>query len=404
MRIKEWIATGILASLAMASPSLGVSTDTGTETVYNMDEQDDPAAQATLAPIKALEEAVAKTEALAENLPETASTRWPELHALQGQLWKAMALDPTFPVLVPPAEVPKSLFANQLNLEITTTLEALKKTAIVRGFDTFAEYKTYLATVEEILKHRNVRNFPQARAIAKRGTLDSQFQLLDQKIGVADPIKPDLIKSIQGIQQQAQSIQSHQFDQQRETQKKNLFGGNSALLWVMLATLVGFFFGIAAYRISPDFFHRHFHQALGGPSDSQHRPLTEQPKTHLNYEEWLRVLEEQLIRFKNSQLHQEKRITEVVQASERVTQQALNLYADARIKSEANLEMRMANLLKETQYQFEQSQRLAQTDRIQIKALLDHCLQLCDAIEGNGVKMMGQSNPPATSKNSSRAA
>jgi hypothetical protein len=105
----------------------------------------------------------------------------------------------------------------------------------------------------------------------------------------------------------------------------------------------------------------------------------------LDYARWLREFEEILSRLKSSQMTLERRIEDIVQNSEKISQQSLSLYADPRIKNEANLEYRMSTLIREAQHQLDQGQRLRSGDRVQINLMLEHCVKLCDAFEGDQI-------------------
>jgi hypothetical protein len=145
----------------------------------------------------------------------------------------------------------------------------------------------------------------------------------------------------------------------------------------MLVAMLGFFLGIAGYRMHPDFFQKILDQFHSNTPTATTHSLG----VKLDYARWLRELEEILSRLKSSQMTLERRIEDIVQNSEKISQHSLSLYADPRIKYAANLEYRMSTLLREVQQQSDQSQRLRTGDRVQVNLMLEHCLKLCDAIE-----------------------
>lgn len=369
MKIKEWIAIGVVMVLATASRSLGAP-EMG---ILDHLEQTETTAHSIETNVRGQE----------ENL----ETRWQELDKFQAAVWRAMALDPTSPVNVPPAEVPKSLFAAQLNRELNAMFEEIKKSTLPKELGAQVEFEQYVATAIEILSLRAARKFPEARAIAKRGKLDAQFELLKQKLGKPEPKKAETLKQVQQLLNEIEKTRDSWVSQAKETERKNIFSSsNQKFAWVMVAILLGFFLGIAAYRISPDFFQKFLDATEVASGSGPTPPQFNAGSERLDYARWLRELEEHLTRFKTSQLSHERRIEEVIGVSEKITQQALSLYADPRIKSEANLEMRMSNLLREIQHQFEQGQKLAGGDRAQVQQMLEHCLRLCDAIETGGIQ------------------
>ena len=86
-----------------------------------------------------------------------------------------MALDPSSIAAVPSAQVPKNLFSAELNEDLKTRYEALKKSTRAHELGVDGEFIQYTQTVDRILADRLNRKFPQARSIAKRGELDAVY-------------------------------------------------------------------------------------------------------------------------------------------------------------------------------------------------------------------------------------
>lgn len=322
-----------------------------------------------------------------QNETHGAAANWAELEKFQDQLWRAMALDPAPGALVPVAQVPKNLFAAELNEDLERQLENLKKSTFPKEMRAQFEFDQYLQLAEQIVQFRKGRQFPQARAIAKRGTLDATFQTLVKKI--AQGSEGESVATHQVTATQIQKLSSLIKDareeiqsQVKETNKKDVFANGNQFIWYAVAAMFGFLMGIAAYRMNPDFFQKFLDQESIAPTTTTH---TASGAPKLDYARWLKEFEEILSRLKSSQLSHERRIEDVVHNSEKVSQHALALYADARIKNEANLEFRMSTLLREIQHTFEQSQKLQAGDRAHINLMLEHCLKLCDGIESNSI-------------------
>ena len=375
MKTKDWIALGIMAVLVTASRSLGAP-EMG---VLDHLEQTDASAH--------------ELDTRLQDLQENTDWQWPELEKFQATLWRAMALDPTVPLLVPAAQVPKSLYSSEMNKELQGLLEELKNSTFAKTHGADVEFDQYLITAEEMMQFRVLKKYTSARAVAKRGILDAQYELLLQKVGKPELVKASAQKLVQQIFNDIEKTRQTWVNQSKDLERKNIFGAsNQQFAWVMIAIFLGFFLGIAAFRISPDFF-----QKFLDSTDSTSQPIFIHPEGKLDYARWLREFEEHLTRLKTSQVSHERRIEEVVGVSDKLNQQALALYADVRIKSEANLELQMSNLLREIHHQFEQGQKLAAGDRTQIHQMLEHCLQLCDAIENDGINFdrLKNNKPPA---------
>lgn len=297
---------------------------------------------------------------------------WTELELFNALLYRAMALDPGPTVQAPPETVPKELFAAALNDELFKKWDALKKSSVPQKTRAQFEFEQYSHVVERILAFRKTRGFPAARSIAKRGELESALKTLREKILVSSEANTPLTEL--SLKERLTELKTTTASMlQRET-KKDPFSNGHFFMGVMLTLLIGFSLGITAFKFNPTVLDQWFTKIFPKPE-----PQTPKPTFH--YEAWLRDFEGILGRMKNSQVNHERRIEEVVHASEKITQQALALYADARIKNEANLEHRMGTLLREIQTQLDHSQKLQASDRVQIQLMLEHCLKLCDSIE-----------------------
>lgn len=296
-----------------------------------------------------------------------------------------MALDPSTIAAVPLNQVPKNLFAAELNQDLVRQLEDLKKSPYPKQFLAEAEFNQYVQVAEKIITMRRSRQFPQARALAKRGFLDSNYFPLIKKLGSSDASVQARVETAIPALTEASDLTKTLREQleigTKNNMKKDVFTNGNQFIWFMMAAIFGFFVGIFGYRINPNFFQKvldHF--------DSQTPAATTHSSgTKLDYARWLREFEEILNRLKSTQQSHERRIEDIVKNSEKITQHALSLYADARIKNEANLEHRMSILVKEIQTQFDQSQKLQAGDRAQVNVMLEHCLGLCDAVESNSV-------------------
>ena len=304
-------------------------------------------------------------------------SNWPELEKFQTSLWRAMALDPLALANVPVNEVPKELFAAELNQDLHDQLENLKKSTLPKTTGAETEFNQYLSTATQILKFRDARQFPQARAIAKRGILDGDFLPLLQKAGHS---KSSSTPNFSQIEDSIRSLKEQVFP--KDSLKRELLTNGNSFVWYAVAVLFGFLAGVLGLRQKPDFFQR-FAETIDSsvPAATTHSGGTNQ----LDYARWLKELEEILSRFKTSQLSHERRIEDLVKGNEKLTQQAISLASDARIKNETNLEFRVSNLMKGLQAQAEQGHRLQAGDRAQINIMLEHCFKLCDAIEAGAI-------------------
>ena len=369
MKINGWIVFSLIAAFGTASSAL--ASESNANSVQENFTQLDSAIQAAKQQVNGHE--------------TNQSFHWVELENFQSNLWRAMALDPSTVVPVPPAQVPKDLFANELNAELVKQITKLKKSEVAKEYHVEEEFSQYIQMAEKLVAQRRIRQFPQVRAFAKRGYLDSAFLPLKSKLASTNEASTSLeVPALKTIEEQAKVLRAQMSSPPKENVKKEVFTNGTQFIWVMVAAIFGFFFGLAGYRMNPDFF-----QKLLDQFDS-HAPTA---TTHsagavkLDYARWLREFEEILSRLKSSQLTLERRIEDIVQNSEKITQHSLSLYADARIKNEANLEYRMSSLVRDVQNQFNQSQKLQAGDRIQVNSMLEHCLKLCDAIESNAIHL-----------------
>ena len=361
MKIKGWIFTGLIMIGAFGATALGA-----------------PAMNDEL------------TDALHVLKTSPSTSVWPELERFQTSLWKAMALDPGPITVVPIKLVPKELYSEDLTAILSQQLESLKQSGIPKSLNAQAEYDQYLSTVRKIIAYRISRQFPQARAFAKRGTLDEQFARLMKKI------QGNTATGTSNVREDAFHKIETYFANTKDSKasidaKKNPFANGNQFIWATLIALIGFGFGLTAIKMNPEFFEKLISSKSSTPVSDQPAPAA----THtnrLNYARWLREFEELLAKLKATQLTHERRIEEVYKHSEKLNQFATALCADARIKNESNLEFRMSSLLRELHQQLEQTGELKTGDRAQIHVTLEHCLKLCDAIESNGVEFSDPNN------------
>ncbi len=367
MKIKGWIIWGLAALVATASTGLGAEIAPSVQENFNK-----------------LETAIAAAKDQVRDTGGSKSSHWAELETFQTSLWRAMALDPSTIAAVPLNQVPKSLYAAELNADLARQLSELKKSNYPKTFHAEAEFSQYVQTVEKILAQRRARQFPIARATAKRGILDSVFIPLNKKFNATADSAGAGVPALAQIEDTTRTIRDQLEMNPRDATKKEVFANGNKFIWYMIAMVIGFFLGLAGYRTHPDFFQKIVNQfQTPAPTATTHSAGNQK----LDYARWLREFEEILSRLKSSQMTLERRIENIVQNSEKISQQSLSLYADARIKNEANLEYRVSTLVREVQQQFDQSQKLQAGDRIQINFMLEHCLKLCDAIETNNIHL-----------------
>jgi hypothetical protein len=235
MKIKNWIIFGLFALVATASASLGAEPTPSVQQSFNK-----------------LEEAIQSAKDQVNESGTHQNFHWVELQTFQTLLWRAMALDPSTVAPVPVTQVPKNLFAVELNAELDQRFAELKKSTRAHEFNADEEFAQYVTVVERILGQRHMRQFPQARGTAKRGTLDSVYQPLAKKfIGDAETVSIPAIAQIE--------TQTHVLKEQldvpspKETAKKELFANGNKFIYFMVTAIFGFFLGLACYRMNPDF-------------------------------------------------------------------------------------------------------------------------------------------------------
>jgi hypothetical protein len=363
MNFKEWIIAGMMSALVTAST--GLCTESGTLALQESFTQ--------------LEKAIQTAKDSGSHSDSHAGSNWHELEHFQASLWRAMALDPSPLAAVPVKEVPKELFAVELNQDLRQQFAELKKSSLPKQAKAETEFNQYASTVEQVLKFREARQFPLARAIAKRGILDGDFKPLLQKVGSTKDTHSGA-PQLSHIEEAVVSLKEQIYP--KDAQKRDLFSNGNNFVWFTVVAFLGFFIGIFGQRIHPNFFQR-FVDTIDSsvPTATTHSGGT----NTLDYARWLKELEEILSRLKTSQVGHERRIEDLVQNSDKMAQQAIALASDARIKNEANLEFRMSALVKGLKSQIEQGQKLQAGDRIQINVMLEHCLKLCDAIEAGAI-------------------
>jgi hypothetical protein len=371
MKFKGWFISGLVTVVALGATALSATSGNDEKEI---------------------------TEALKQlrKSPSAPASGWPELEKFQFSLWKSMALDPAATTLVPVKLVPKELFAEELTTDLNQQLEVIKQSEFPKNVKAQAEFEQYLKTVRAILGFRIARNFPQARAIAKRGTLDEHYFKLMKKINgtsVASGSFASNEEALHKIENYLQAVKESKPQVQSQTDaKKSPFTNGNQFIWAALIALIGFAFGITAIRMSPEFFEKFISSNITDKfTDSTANAATH--TNQLNYARWLSEFEGLLSKLKATQLTHERRIEEVYKHSEKLSQFASALCADPRIKSEVNLEFRMTNLLRELHQQLDQAGELKSGDRAQIHLTLEHCLKLCDAIESGGVVYKRENQP-----------
>lgn len=361
MKFKGWFITGLFTMMAMGASALS-SSSSGEE-------------REALEALKQLKKSPAST-----------AQGWPELEKFQFSLWKSMALDPGPTTLVPVKLVPQELFADDLTNDLNQQFDAIKQSELPKNAKALAEFDQYLKTVRAIMGFRISRNFPAARAIAKRGTLDEHYSKLIKKFGGSTSVAGNGANeaAVQKLEAYIQNLKDSKPQTSHAETKKSPFTNGNQFIWAALIALIGFIFGVTAIRMNPEFFEKFIASNLNEPVTD--RTATAAPHTHqLNYARWLSEFEGLLAKLKATQLTHERRIEEVYKHSEKLSQFAAALCADPRIKSEVSLEFRMTNLLRELHQQLDQANELKSGDRAQIHLTLEHCLKLCDAIESGGV-------------------
>jgi hypothetical protein len=307
-------------------------------------------------------------------------SRWPEIEAFHSALWRAMALDPSVIAPVPVNEVPKNLFSGYLNEDLEKRLAELQKSERPKELGIEAEFSQYVVTAQNIINLRKTRQFPQARAVAKRGTLDAKFLPIERKLGLDlsdDPNAP--MNPWDEVDEGMKHIREHLGT--KDPIKKDVFS-NQGFVWYLAVAYLGFMIGVIGIRIHPNFFQRFVDTVdFSGTSATTHSAGSQK----LDYARWLREFEEILSRLKSTQLSHERRIEDLVTSSDKMSHQLFSLASDARIKNEASLEYRMSTVVKGMQRQLELGHKLQGGDRVQINIMLEHCLRLCDAIEAGAI-------------------
>jgi hypothetical protein len=362
MKINGWILAVIAIMIGTASHSLGAD--------YNG---------------LGLNESFTQLEKSLEGAREISAqaasgSRWPEIEAFHTALWRAMALDPSVIAPVPVHEVPKNLVSGYLNEDLEKRLAELQKSTRPKELGIEAEFSQYVVTAQNIINLRKTRQFPQARAVAKRGLLDAKFLPIERKLGLdlsddpSAPVNPwdEIDEGMKHIRDQLAS---------RDPAKKDVFS-NNGFVWYLAVAFLGFMIGVIGIRIHPNFFQRFVDTVdFSGTSATTHSAGSQR----LDYARWLREFEEILSRLKSTQLSHERRIEDLVTSSDKMSHQLFSLASDARIKNEASLEYRMSSVVKGMQRQLELGHKLQGGDRVQINIMLEHCLKLCDAIEAGGI-------------------
>ncbi len=362
MKIKGWIIFGIV--LLVGSASRGLAS-----------EAQNPGLEESFGKLeKAIQSAKDNTTRKTGKEP-----RWPELEQFQTALWRAMALDPSTVAPVPVNEVPKELFANELNQDLDARLAHIRKSALPKELGVEAEFSQYLGLAQEILNLRKSRRFPEARALAKRGLLDQRFEPIRQKMsGSSGEISPvDPWSEVDENLKSAREIAGV-----KEGWNKAIFTTGNNFIWYAVVAIFGFMLGLTGVRLHPN----QFQKIFDGIDPSVPTATTHSGGTNLDYALWLREFEEILSRLKSSQLSHERRIEDLVTQTERIALQIGTLSGDPRIKNEPNLEFRMGSIIRGIQHQVELGRKMQAGDRAQINTMLEHCLRLCDAIENNSVR------------------
>lgn len=296
---------------------------------------------------------------------------WPDLQSFHHQLFRAMAMDPAPGAAVPPSQVPKELWSNALNEELTKKFEEIKESKVATSLHVEKEFEDYSNTVTEMMSLRTTRQFPQARALAKKGQFDDRYEQIMKALAVnsaagfsgAAGTEAKGPKDLKKLDDTIKNLQSA-VEAEMGARHPFLSGGKFILYaaFALLSAMVGI---LVHKKIDPA-------KIARAP-----KPI----RINLNYEQWLQEFEVHLSHLKATQQSQERRMEELVNQSEKISRQALALYADARIQADANVEHRMNNLLCEIQQNFEESKKFQASDRVPVREALGHALKLCDVIE-----------------------
>ena len=184
------------------------------------------------------------------------ASAWPELESFQEKLWRAMALDPSSQQIIPLHEVPKELFSEALTTDLNQQFETIKNSEIPKNSNAQAEFDEYQKTVKTILELRIPRQFPQARAIAKRGTLDETYNQLLKKIYRAYVARNNFSheEAFRRLENSV-SAMKQSFSSER-MEKTSPFSNGNQFIWAALIAIIGFIFGITAIRMNPEFFEK----------------------------------------------------------------------------------------------------------------------------------------------------
>ncbi len=306
---------------------------------------------------------------------------WKELTQFQTELYRAMALDPG-PGSVSPHLVPKHLFAQELNTSLQKNFDHLRKSTVPKEARAQYEWEQYQNLIEKVLSLRAMRKFPEARAFAKRGQIDIAYFALNKKVSQSTSVN---LGAQEALLSEVKAASDLVTEISKTQNSAPVFSSGRPFMISTLFCIFGFLIGLFAFRYSPKEFQKFLEKTLSpARTATTNNPTGANP---LDYARWLKDFEEILSRLKAAQLSHERRIEEVTLVSEKMAQQALSLYSDARIKNEANLEYRMSSLLREIQHQNEQCSKLKTGERAQYQRILEHSLHLCDAIERNALKL-----------------
>lgn len=304
---------------------------------------------------------------------QTTTVRWDLLEEFQTNLFRSMALDPG-PGTAPPSEVPSHLFAAALNEQLQKQFEQLRQSDLASALGVQKEFESYMESAGQVIALRNERKFPEARNIAKRGTLETTFNALTAALRT----KRSTIQTATDFTAQQSSArfaaQLAQVDKiLSEANQDSPFAGGSRFTGFALCLAIGLAVGFAARR--------KLAEKLKEQSGAASELLNPAAAASFDYATWLSEFEVVLARVRNSQQGLDRRAAELQTNSERLSQLALALYASPRTQEDPELEYRVSNILREAQKTLEASKKLATHEKIPVQDVVLHSLKICDHLE-----------------------
>jgi hypothetical protein len=305
---------------------------------------------------------------------QTLGMRWDLLEAFQANLFRSMAMDPG-PGTAPPSEVPGHLFAAALSEKLQQQFEQLRQSDVAATLGVQDEFSTYMEAASQILALRAGRKFPEARNIAKRGTLGTAFQALTASINTKRTMVQTATdftgqQNVLKLAEQLSKIETMVSD----ANQASPFAGGSRFTGFALCLAIGLAIGLAARGKLLSFTQK--------DSKPQASALSNQAAAaSFDYSSWLSEFEVVLARVRNSQQGLDRRAAELQTNSERLSQLALALYASPRTQEDPELEYRVSNILREAQKTLEAAKKVATHEKIPVQDVVLHSLKICDHME-----------------------